>query len=544
MAASAKKKLNACIAVVVVVALLFTYVATGAARHGFISTLGWPQNSITAMVLTDNDGDKHSIKVSTYNYYFAAYYNNMYQMSYYMSQLGATSSNAYPDFDKALSKQTHEDDEGNTQRWDEYMKDTVVDQIKSTYAYYYAAVKANDGKEPEIKESQQTELDEAIDEYRETAESYGYSLDAYLRVSMGNGVNEKVFRRERTISYIAENYEDDYKSELSSKDYSDEEYNNYLDENRDDLVSVDIKYYECEDEDEAKEFVEALKDDGSNFADLAYKYSEDEDDLDPVETTYIDFTRNTLVSLGQSKGVAIAQADADEEEEEEEEDHVDTYSGLDYLYSKDRKAGEKFNYGSSVVYMIKPVYLSDTHPVTVRHILITPDSMKTEDEDEEDTEETTDEESSEETEETEQTEEELDALASDKAKEILDEYLAGEQTEEAFAALAKEYSEDSNAEDGGIYENVTPNTMVPTFNAWIFDSSRKSGDTAIVKTEFGYHIMYFVSTSDLTVWQYTAQQALASVEIEKLLDDFDDANTIKVTWLGSRYMEKDTDISN
>ena len=61
-----------------------------------------------------------------------------------------------------------------------------------------------------------------------------------------------------------------------------------------------------------------------------------------------------------------------------------------------------------------------------------------------------------------------------------------------FGELAKDNSADSNASDGGIYENVVPNQMVSTFNAWCFDSKRKEGDTAIVQTEYGYHIMYFV----------------------------------------------------
>ena len=86
--------------------------------------------------------------------------------------------------------------------------------------------------------------------------------------------------------------------------------------------------------------------------------------------------------------------------------------------------------------------------------------------------------------------------------------------------------------------------MVPTFNAWCFDSSRKEGDTAIVQTEYGYHIMYFESTSDLTVWEYTAQQALASDDGNKAVADLEKSYTIKETWLGSRYFEKDTDIDS
>lgn len=82
--------------------------------------------------------------------------------------------------------------------------------------------------------------------------------------------------------------------------------------------------------------------------------------------------------------------------------------------------------------------------------------------------------------------------AEKKAQEILDEYLAGEQTEAAFGELAKANSADGNASKGGLYEDVTYGYMVEAFNDWCFDESREPGHTGIVKTEYGYHVMYFV----------------------------------------------------
>ena len=77
MAKRTKKIATSVIAVVVVVALLVTYVATGAVRKGFISYLGWPAQTVTALTVTDGKDQKANIKVSTYNYYFATTYNNM-----------------------------------------------------------------------------------------------------------------------------------------------------------------------------------------------------------------------------------------------------------------------------------------------------------------------------------------------------------------------------------------------------------------------------------------------------------------------------------
>jgi hypothetical protein len=39
--------------------------------------------------------------------------------------------------------------------------------------------------------------------------------------------------------------------------------------------------------------------------------------------------------------------------------------------------------------------------------------------------------------------------------------------------------------------------MVAEFENWCFDESRKPGDTGIVQTTYGYHVMYFVEEEGL-----------------------------------------------
>lgn len=513
-----KKIITAVVSVVLIVALLFAYVATGTVRKGLCGTLGWPQSSFTAYTIKDEDGTKHNIKISTYNYYFSMYYNNLRTTVNQYEQYGLNLDdlNMNVDFDKKLSKQTRTED-NKTQTWLEYVQEQVEKQINSNYMYYYMAVKANDGAEPDITEDQQKEIDDALDNYETSAKQYGYTLSGYLTAAMGKGVTEEVFRKEAKISYIAENYSSDYKEELSSKTYDESDYEKYKDEHLADLQSVDAKIFECDSEDDAKAFAKELKADGSNFAELASKYTDNDYDKeaykDEVETTYKDITLTTMKNLG----FAISTADSNDK---------DKYSGLDWLYSSDRKAGDVKQESTSVVYVINPVHLSDVKTVNIRHILIKPN-------DEDDTANNA----------KECTQEQWDA-AYEKAKSILDEYNAGDKTSDAFAALAKSNSADSNASDGGIYENVVPNQMVPTFNAWCFDSSRKAGDTAIVKTEYGYHVMYFESTGEQTVWQYTAQQALSGDDSSNYEDDLLKKSDFKRNWFGSRYFEIDTDIDS
>ena len=78
-----------------------------------------------------------------------------------------------------------------------------------------------------------------------------------------------------------------------------------------------------------------------------------------------------------------------------------------------------------------------------------------------------------------------------KADEILAEFNAGDKTAESFGELAKENTGDSNGDEGGLYENIMPGQMVTEFNDWCFDESRQPGDTGIVETSYGVHVMYF-----------------------------------------------------
>ena len=87
-----------------------------------------------------------------------------------------------------------------------------------------------------------------------------------------------------------------------------------------------------------------------------------------------------------------------------------------------------------------------------------------------------------------------------KAEQWLQEWKDGSATEESFAELANQVSEDrdGNVTNGGLYEDIYPGQMVANFENWCFDLNHKPGDTGIVETEYGYHVMYFSSYSDVT----------------------------------------------
>ncbi|MBE6982874.1 MAG: hypothetical protein E7435_01100 [Ruminococcaceae bacterium] len=105
------------------------------------------------------------------------------------------------------------------------------------------------------------------------------------------------------------------------------------------------------------------------------------------------------------------------------------------------------------------------------------------------------------------------------AQALLDSFLSGKEvTEEVFAELAKEHTEDPGSKDnGGLYEQFFRNEMVKEFEDWSFDATRKYGDTGLVKTSYGYHIMYFIEGE--AQWHYYADAQLRSDACQKLLDD-------------------------
>ncbi len=103
------------------------------------------------------------------------------------------------------------------------------------------------------------------------------------------------------------------------------------------------------------------------------------------------------------------------------------------------------------------------------------------------------------------------------AKDILADWENGPKTEDSFAALVADNSTDPGSKDnGGLYEDFARGTMVAEFNDWCFDAARKPGDTGIVQTSYGYHVMYFVRGGLSENWKETAASALASEKLAAL----------------------------
>ncbi len=110
--------------------------------------------------------------------------------------------------------------------------------------------------------------------------------------------------------------------------------------------------------------------------------------------------------------------------------------------------------------------------------------------------------------------------AAEEAERIYQEWQDGDATEESFGVLAETYTADpGSSSTGGLYENVYPGQMVTAFNDWCFEEGRQAGDTAIVKTDFGYHIMYFSSYTEDYYWKDVAESDLRYEDFATRLED-------------------------
>ena len=219
----------------------------------------------------------------------------------------------------------------------------------------------------------------------------------------------------------------------------------------------------------------------------------------------------------------------------------ETFSSLATLKSEDVNTSD---YGGLYQYIAK----NDWALVDVRHILITPEGGT---KNESGTNVT-------------YSEEEWEACRVE-AQKVLDEYLAGEKTEKAFGELANKHSDDQGGKvtNGGLYSDVPVGKMVKPFEKWIFDDSRKPGDTGLVKTEYGYHVMYFVKRNapvddwvfaegrkagdygmvktdegyrilfyvgDEPAWEVITQKDLMSETVENMRQSYVDARPIEVKY--------------
>ncbi len=127
------------------------------------------------------------------------------------------------------------------------------------------------------------------------------------------------------------------------------------------------------------------------------------------------------------------------------------------------------------------------------------------------------------------TEEEM-AAARVVAEDVLKLWTEGEATEESFIALVQEYSADKgSAANGGLIGEIhEESSYVENFKSWSLAEDRKSGDTGIVESIYGWHIMYFVERAPR--WVRAAENDWTSEQVNAMFASLEEKYPLEVSY--------------
>ena len=497
-----------------------------------------------------NVGDTE-ISAAEYGYYYSSAFNNYFQYSYqYDTYYGAGMGKLYTGYDYTISPDQQKY-EGTIEGVEEPMyTDFFADQAMTSIKYVKASLKYAEENGIELDEEDLAEVEASYEEFKEGAKSINYSLAAYLRQFYHKGMTPALLKQIMTEQAITTKV-----SEVKIDEFADSYSETKIEKAFYDALKtygvVSLRTYEFLAEKETVKAKEEGASDTQEVTDKTMAAAKAEAEAFAAKVSTVANFKEAAAAVEQSAG---NEAYVDFRDDDAKTAMTDiNYSDLsyetsdtkflDWAFDEDTKAGatyvvENANSGYSVYMMEKPVHKApDAYTYDVRHILV----KFPEEDSAEATEET------EETEEKEavtvetldtskydttvdirvETEEYTDAELYNKAQDILKEYLDGDKTEEKFGELAVKYSEDGNAAEGGIYEDVPEGKMVSEFEGWALADGREAGDVGIVETVYGYHVMYFIA-NEKTVWSDPVKNDLAEAEYNKLAEELENADNVKI----------------
>ena len=484
-----KLKIFSTVMVAVMALMVVFAIYTAASKIITKATLGNDQRAAVAVTVGE-----HEISAAEFNCFFIDAVSNFY------NNYGSYASLFGLDVSKALDQQYY--DEENKVTWADEFVETAIENAKAVYGIADEAA-ANGFT---LSDEDKTYLDSQIKTMATYATLYGYSnADAYMQAMYGEGCNEEVLRNYLEVCYIAKTYQNDYAEAL---EFTDADIQAKDDENPAAFSNFSYNYYYLS----TSKFLEG----GVEGEDGTKTYSDEEQAAAVAAAEEAAKSLISGVSNVNQFDLAIAALPINAEATSAASTACNDYT-YDYISTviqewvadASRQAGDMTYIASTTTNADGKESISGYYVVffserndnemllqNVRHILSKFKGGKT---DENGTTTYSDEEK---------------AAAKETADAIYAEWKAGAATEDSFAALANEKSDDGDGTTGGLYENVYPGQMVTKFNDWCFDEARQAGDTEIVETEYGYHIMYYVGAAEQTYREFQIENTLTSEAVE------------------------------
>ena len=365
--------------------------------------------------------------------------------------------------------------------------------VTEVYTMRAAAEKA--GFKPEQEDIE--EMEKQLAEIKKAASAFGDATEKYYSAYYGMGMTEELLYDVYYSQLIMQSYISKITEDTKP---SDDEMQSYYDKNKEKFDTIDFVYYEI------YSGVEGSLSDATERATQVLANSSNVEEFKAnTKAIYEGLTE-------EQKKLNLYMKEAAVGENYTYYDFQDVaFEYRDWVFSQARAAGDKkyfvvdsgdkdIGYIVVMAYLISPRSRAEYNTVNFMYATVSTDNIK-----------------------------EDEALS--RLTAARDEWLAGDKTKESFIKLAdKFYESESKDEDGGSYVRISKGDMAEPIDKWMFDESRKEGDVEIIKSEGGYHLVYFVG-QDITKWKLEVKSEMSYENVSKVYEDTTREVGIKV--LGS-----------
>lgn len=384
-----------------------------------------------------------------YNLTLNNYLNS--EEAYYMALFGV-------DLTGDLSQQMYSD----TLTWKDYMEQLAVDNLLDNKALN------REMKAAGFNYDTSADYQEYEANMRQAASSAGMTLDAYVKELFGSYATMSRIENYVKEGLAAAAY---YDSVAESREPGDGEIQAYYEENKDSYDSVDYRLITVDAE---------LPTEPTELADPVEETEDEEETEGDEETPYEPSEAEIEAAMAIAKTEAESQLEnltADGELHENLQRTSVTSLLRDWLFDETRKSGDTTVIEDSTnhrYYAVEFVdrYLDQTPSANLRIIM----------------------------------------ADSGNGQAALDAWQAGDATEESFAALVEQYTSSGYSyPEGGLYEGMTSSDVPEEMADWISDSSRKTGDAAVITSEDAGidFVVYYVGAGDPS-WKLSISSILLS----------------------------------
>ena len=501
---------------IVFVALIAAVILSAALTfaYKYYDQSGWQNKHTIALTVGD-----HEINSVEMNYYYLDTINaryNEWSNTYGDSMLTMLSLYGL-DLTKPLDQQDYDGDS----TWADFFLEDAIQMATDDYVLYDAAMADENF---EMTAAQEAEFTSTMGGIEMSAMMYGITdMDWFMASTYGNGATYESYYQYQRRAAVATAY---YQYLQNGLTYTDADYRDYETDRYNEFSSFTYSVYELA--------YTSFLGEGTTDAEGKVSHTDEQIEAAKAEAKKVAdqlATAKTVEAFDKAIAGLSINKDATDKAESTKYESV-LYSNVttavqEWVTSADRVENEttviektttSYDENDNEIKTLQGYYVvffqncddNKTAMSDVRHLLVAPTS--------EDHEETGEEIIT----------EEAWQIAKQQAEMHLNSWKEINGTEQDFIDMVTESTDDGgSAENGGLYANINrDSSYVSEFLEWAIDPARTVGETGIVKTEYGYHVMYYVGASALTYRDYMIDTAKRAEDLAAKYQALIDAVTV------------------